>query len=96
MGKTGKYVLYGAGALVAVALLSKYTGMYDVYAKFGSHPDDASPSTRNPWRGSGKPCEATFDALTLPQKQQAVIAYADAKQGSGPATVALKALQLTC
>jgi len=75
MGKTGTYALYGVGGLLAVALVAKFAGSYDVFANFGSHPDDASPSTRNPWRGTGKPCEANFDSLPTAKKAEVVTLF---------------------
>ncbi len=67
--KTMHMALYGLAAVLGAGVLYRVaTGKNPVYY-LTSHPDDADPATRNPWRGSGNACEQQFDALKTDDKK---------------------------
>ncbi len=82
-----KSILYGVGiAVLGGFAYAAVTGSNPLYY-LTKHPDDADPDTRNPWRGTGTPCEAKFDALDEDTKRKTVALY---KQGqSSPLAKAL-------
>ena len=74
MANTLKTVLYGVGIGVLGGIAyAAVTGKNPLYY-FTGHPDDADPATRNPWRGTGAPCEARFDGLDADSKSKIVAA----------------------
>lgn len=70
-----KTILYGVGiGVLGGFAYAAVTGNNPLYY-FTKHPDDADPDTRNPWRGTGTPCEAKFDALDDDGKRKTVAFY---------------------
>jgi len=87
MNPTLKTLLWGVGlGVLGGYAYAAATGKNPLYY-LTSHPDDADPATRNPWRGTNTPCEAKFDALDLETKGKTV-ALAKAGQAN-PLTAAL-------